>query len=67
MTKPISIDSIEQLNSDTILVVCGNEAAAKALLKRNPRCSVQRSDQDDRIGLVYSTDDMNLQNAVRRA
>jgi predicted AlkP superfamily pyrophosphatase or phosphodiesterase len=66
-TKTITIDSIEQLNADSILFVCSDEYTAKALLKRNPRASVQRSPDTDAIGLVYSLTDCNLLNAVKRA
>jgi hypothetical protein len=69
MTIAISVDTIEYLNDDTIMVVCNDEPSAKAFIKRNPRCSVIRDENngDDRIALVYKTDDCNLLNAVRRA
>ena len=66
-TKTITIDSIEQLSDEAVLFVCSDEYTAKALLKRNPRASVERSPDSDAVGLVYSLADTNLLNAVRRA
>lgn len=60
------IESIDYLNTDTILVVVEDEHAAKQCLKRNPRAQVQKA-EDDRYGLVYRVDDINLINAIRRA
>jgi hypothetical protein len=65
----ISVDTIERIDDDTIMIVVFDEASARQYLKRNPRCSVIRDEHngDDRIALVYKSDDCNLLNAVRRA
>ena len=66
--KTASIESIEFLNDSTILVVVSDEASAKLCLKRNPRCQLQRdpTDNDPRIGLIYSIEDTDLIKAIKR-
>ena len=59
------IESIELLDDTTVLVICSDEVVAKKLLKRNPKCNVQSS-EDDRYGLVYHIDQTNLINAIKR-
>lgn len=69
MTSTISVDTIEYLHDGNIMVVCNDELTAKQYIKRNPRCSVVRDEHngDDRIALIYKSDDCSLLNAVRRA
>jgi hypothetical protein len=69
MPPIIAVDTIEYLNDGNIMVVCNDELTARQYLKRNPRCSVIRDEHngDDRIALIYKSDDCNLLNAVRRA
>ena len=65
--KTVVIESIEFLSDTTILIVVGNEYSAKKVLKRNPRAQVQRdpSGIDERIGLVYNLNEIDLIRAVK--
>lgn len=66
--QPKQIESIEFINDMVVMVVCCDEKAAKAVLKRNPRAIVQRGHSDDeRVALLYNIHETNLINAVRRA
>jgi signal transduction histidine kinase len=65
--KEISIDSIELIEGKGMLVVCNDEYTASKVLRRNPRAQVIRSQEDDRIALVYSLEDAVLMNAVKKA
>ena len=60
------IESIELLNNDTVLFITEDEATAKQCLKKNPRASVTKSD-DERYGLAYKLTDTNMMNAIKRA
>ena len=61
----MNIETIEMLTDDTVLVICEDEDTAKTLLKRNPRATVESS-EDGRYGLVYNIDDTNLMLAIRK-
>jgi hypothetical protein len=68
MTTP-SVDTIEQLHNDTIMIVCNDEDSAKAYIRRNPRCQVIRDENngDARLALIYKEADINMLNVVKRA
>ena len=61
------INSIEQLNTDTILLIIEDEKTAKQCLKKNPRADVTKAEDDGRYGLVYNIKDINMLNAIKRA
>ena len=61
------INSIEQLNTDTILLIIEDEKTAKQFLKKNPRADVTKAEDDGRYGLVYNIKDINMLNAIKRA
>jgi hypothetical protein len=67
--KQVTIESIEFLNTDTIIVVVSDDFSARFLVERNPRCVLQRdpSGVDKRVGLVYSKDDCDLIRAIKTA
>jgi hypothetical protein len=66
-TTALSVDTIEYINDDSVMIVVGDEQSAKQYLRRNPRAQVIRGQSDDeRIALVYKAMDTNLLNAVKR-
>jgi hypothetical protein len=67
--KQVSIESIEYLNNDTLIIVVSDDFSARFLVERNPRCVLQRdpSNVDKRVGLVYSSDDCDLIRAIKTA
>ena len=64
-TKDTMITTIEAITDDAVLIVC-TEDTAKQLLKRNPLANVQHNDNEEMYGLVYSIEETNLMNAVKR-
>jgi len=71
-TKPETItsdiDTIELLPNEQVLVVCKTREAAMRCLRRNPRGSAMPSseDGDERVALVYSLNETNIINAIKR-
>ena len=61
----MTIESIEFINDDQVLVICDDEDTAKRLIKRNPIATVESS-EDGRFGLVYNAEDTNLLLAIRK-
>jgi hypothetical protein len=57
--------NIELIGDDAVLIIASDEATAKRCLKRNPFAEVSRG-ADDEWGLVYSLDQTNLINAIKR-
>ena len=65
----LELESVENLNNGYVLIICSNVAVAKQYIKRNPRCQVINAKEpgDDRVSLVYSEEDINPLNVVKRA
>lgn len=63
--KVSDFQSIEVIEN-SVLIIVNTEAAAKKLLKRNPRAQVTKCVEDGRYALVYNLSDCNLFNGVKR-
>ena len=64
-SQEVMIESIETIG-DNIMFIC-DQHTAKNLIRRNPRASVTKGNEEDDIyAVVYKKEDCNLLMAVRK-